>query len=172
MVTQKRNSVSKRIRYFFVNGDLHKTIHVNRSSDLVVAWNYSEKRRAAYSWSETKKNMERAYSITEVAKMLGRHRMTIDKYIRRGLIKTPQRMYKIDGKFNSSGKYMFSEKDILDLYEYCSTVSRGRPRKDGLVNSHGLPSKSEIKSMLKQSSILYVKDEEGNFIPVWKENVW
>lgn len=172
MVTPKRKSASKRIRYFFVNDQLHKTIHINRSSDLVVAWCYPLKKRISYSWSETQKQMERAYTITEVAKMLDRHRMTIDKYIRRGSIKTPQRVYKIDGKFNTAGKYMFSEKDILSLHEYCSTLSKGRPRKDGLINVVGLPTKSEIKSMLKQSSTLYVKDEEGNFIPVWKENIW
>lgn len=172
MARKTRTGVSKRLRYFFLNGNLHKTIHINRSSDIIVAWCYPDKKRTSYSWSDTQKNMERAYSISEVANMLSRHRMTIDKYIRRGLIKSPQRMYKIDGKFNSAGKYMFSEKDILDLYEYCSTVSRGRPRKDGLVTSTGLPTKSELKSALKQQSVLYVKDEDGNFIPVWKENMW
>lgn len=172
MAKQTRKITSKRIRYFFLNGNLHKTIHINRSSDLIVAWNYPEKRRTSYSWSDTQKNMERAYAITDVANMLNRHRMTIDKYIRQGLIKTPQRMYKIDGKFDSAGKYMFSEKDILDLHEYCSTISKGRPRKDGLINTSGLPSRSEVKSMLKQSAVLYVKSDDGNFIPVWKENIW
>ena len=172
MARKKGKRVSKRIRYFFLNDSLHKTIHINRSSDLIVAWSYPDKKRISYSWSDAQKNMERAYTITEVANMLNRHRMTIDKYIRRGLIKTPQRIYKIDGKFNSIGKYMFSEKDIISLHEYCSTVSRGRPRKDGLVNTVGLPSKTEIRSIMKDKSVLYVKDEEGNFIPVWKENVW
>lgn len=172
MAKQQGKTKSKRIRYFFLNNDLHKTIHINRSSDLIVAWNYPQKRRASYSWSDAQKNMEKAYSITDVANMLNRHRMTIDKYIRQGLIKTPQRMYKIDGKFNSAGKYMFSEKDILELHEYCSTISKGRPRKDGLINTSGLPSRSEVKAMIKQSSVLYVKDDDGNFIPVWKENAW
>lgn len=172
MANKQRKNTSKRIRYFFLNGDLHKTIHINRSSDLIVAWNYPLKRRTSYSWSDAQKNMEKAYSITEVANMLNRHRMTIDKYIRQELIKTPQRLYKIDGKFNSAGKYMFSEKDILDLHEYCSTISKGRPRKDGLINTSGLPSRSEVKAMIKQSSVLYIKDDDGNFIPVWKENIW
>jgi hypothetical protein len=172
MGKQQGKTASKRIRYFFLNGDLHKTIHINRSSDIVVAWNYPNRKRTSYSWSDAQKNMEKAYTITDVAKILDRHRMTIDKYIRQELIKTPQRIYKIDGKFDSAGKYMFSEKDVLDLHEFCSTISKGRPRKDGLINTSGLPSRSEVKSMLKQSSVLYVKDEDGNFIPVWKENNW
>ena len=79
---------------------------------------------------------------------------------------------KIDGKFDSYGKYFFSEKEVLDLHDYCSTVSVGRPRKDGLVNSSGLPTRSEVKSMLKETSTLYIKNDSGEFIPVWKENVW
>jgi hypothetical protein len=116
--------------------------------------------------------MEKAYTITEVANILNRHRMTIDKYIRDGIIRTPERSYKIDGKFDSYGKYFFSEKEVLELHDYCSTVSVGRPRKDGLVNSSGLPTRSEVRSMLKETSTLYIKNDSGEFIPVWKENVW
>jgi hypothetical protein len=172
MVNKKRKGTPKKVRYFFLNNMLHKTLHVNRASDLITTWCYPEKRRAAYSWSETQKNMEKAYSITEVAFILSRHRMTIDSYIREGKIRTPQRMYKLDGKFNQLGKYMFSEKDILELHEYCSTISVGRPRKDGLINSSGLPTRSELKAVLKESAVMYIKNDDGDFIPVWKENMW
>ena len=172
MARRKGKTLSKKVRYFFVNEMLHKTLHVNRSSDIVTAWCYSQKRRTAYSWSETQKGMEKANTITEVANILNRHRMTIDKYIRDGIIRTPERSYKIDGKFDSYGKYFFSEKEVLELHDYCSTVSVGRPRKDGLVNSSGLPTRSEVRSMLKETSTLYIKNDSGEFIPVWKENVW
>jgi hypothetical protein len=172
MASNKRRSVSKRIGYFFVNGLLHKTLNVNRGQDLITAWCYSEKRRVSYVWSDTQKNLEKAYTITQVADMLGRHRMTIDKYIRNGYIRTPQRTYIIDGKFDKLGKYMFSERDILDLHEYFCSVSVGRPRKDGVINSLNLPTRSELKAALKTASVLYIKNDEGDFVPVWKENTW
>ena len=42
----------------------------------------------------------------------------------------------------------------------------------GLINSSGLPTRSEVRSMLKETATLYIKNDSGEFIPVWKENVW
>ena len=53
---------------------------------------------------------------------------------------------------------MFSESDIFDLHEYI--LDSGY--------SAEMPSKAELKALLKNNLILYTKTEEGKFIPVWK----
>jgi hypothetical protein len=111
-----------------------------------------------YPYLEAKKNMETAYSIKEVGEMLNKHRVTIQDYILEGKILTPQKIYPI-GKSPEDGwyKYLFSEKDILDLHAYI--LESG--------HSKNLPSKAELLALLKHNFILYTKTDSG-FVPVWK----
>jgi hypothetical protein len=90
--------------------------------------------------------------------MLNKHRVTIQDYIIEGKIKSPQKIYPI-GKASEETwfKYMFSEKDILDLHEYI--LESG--------HSKNVPSKAELLALLKHNFILYTKTDSG-FVPVWK----
>lgn len=102
--------------------------------------------------------MENAYSIAEAGKILGRHKVSIERYILAGKIKEPQRVYAIsnpDGKWN---KFMLSESDILDLHQFIAEEG----------HSKELPSRTELLALLKQNVILYTKSSDGNFVPVWK----
>ena len=102
--------------------------------------------------------MENAYSTVEVAKILERHKVTIEDYILDGKIKMPQRVYPISNPESSWSKFMFSESDILDLHQFI--LDSGY--------SKDLPSRNELKALLKNNVILYTKVEEGKFVPVWK----
>jgi hypothetical protein len=48
----------------------------------------------------------------------------------------------------------------------------GRPRKDGLITNNQTPTAAELAISLGDSALLYQKDANGNFIPVFTENVW
>jgi hypothetical protein len=75
-----------------------------------------------------------------------------------GKIKAPQKVYPIGNPDSKWSKYMFNQKDILDLHEF---ISEGG-------HSGRLPSKSELMAILKHNIILYTKTEDGKFVPVWK----
>ena len=171
MAVRKRNRVRKKPRYLYVNGDLHKVLRVNRSEDLLYAWNYPKGKRVAYVWSETQKTMQRAFSVTEVAALFGRNPFVIKQYILDGEIKQVQKTYTLDERRNP-GKYFFSEDDIRMLWEFLSGRNLGRPRKDGELVQYPLPSKAELEAMLKHETILYMKDASGDFMPVWKQPEW
>ena len=158
MARKTRRRPSKEIRYFFLNGKVHKTLSSSRAKDTLVAWRYEDSKRVMYPYLEAKKNMETAYSIKEVGEMLNKHRVTIQDYILEGKILTPQKIYPI-GKSPEDGwyKYLFSEKDILDLHAYI--LESG--------HSKNLPSKAELLALLKHNFILYTKTDSG-FVPVWK----
>lgn len=169
--TRSRRNRKPRLRYFYLNGDLHKVLSINRAQDLVVAWNYKEQKRVGYIWSDARKRLEKAFTMMQVSKMINRHRVNIERYILNGHIRAPQRTYTLDDK-RTPGKYLFSESDVYDLHDYLLTVHIGRPRKDGKTTPGRMPSKAELKAMMRHDTVMYVKQSDGTFTPVWKEMDW
>lgn len=168
---KSRRSSSKPLKYFYINGDLHKVLRVVRPSDFVEAWNYPQARRVGYVWSDVKKRMQRALTLQEVCKIINRHRVQVELYIINGKIKTPQRIYTLDGD-RKPGKYFFSEDDVLDLHDYLLTVHIGRPRKDGQITPRNMPTKAELRAIMKHDLVTYVKTGDNEFQPIWKEVEW
>lgn len=109
--------------------------------------------------------------MQQVGKMIGRTRVQIENYILRGDIRRPQRIYTLDVE-KKPGKYFFSEADVLGLHDYLLTVHIGRPRKDGRITPGKMPSKAELRAMMKHDLVTYVKTDEGEFRPIWKEIDW
>jgi len=158
MAREKRQIVRKKLLYFFLNGKIHKVLKSSRARDEMIAWCYPDKKRVMYSYSLVKKNMENAYSTVEAAKLLNRHKVTLEEYILQGKIKQPQKVYPISNPESSWSKYMFSESDILDIHQFI--IDAGYIRE--------LPSRSELQALLKHNLILYTKTNDGSFVPVWK----
>lgn len=155
----KRDGKSKSLRYFFLNDKIHKVLKSSRSKDEMIAWCYPDKKRMMYSYSQVKKNMETAYTVVEVARMLNKHRVTIQEYILNEKVSTPQKIYPI-GQPDSENwsQYMFNQKNILDIHQHI--LDSG--------HSKEIPSKAEVQALLKNNLVLYTKTEDGKFVPVWK----
>jgi hypothetical protein len=171
MARKSRKRAERRVLYFYLNNVLHRTLQVNRADDTIVAWNFLEEKRVAYNNSDVQKNKQHAYSISEVGKLINRHVDTIKRHLRSGDIKKPQQAYSLDDK-EKLGRYLFSENDIRELREFFKTIHIGRPRKDGNITASNIPSKSELEAMLRNETVLYVKNSEGTFVPVWKQPEW
>jgi hypothetical protein len=118
MVRKDRSRTRKKFFYFFLNQKIHKVLKASRAKDEIVAWCYPDKKRVMYSYSQVEKNMEKAYSIVEAGKILGRHRVTIEEYILQGKIKRPQKVYPISNPDSTWSRYMLSESDILDIHQF------------------------------------------------------
>ena len=108
---------------------------------------------------------------SEVGKLINRHVDTIKRHLRSGDIRKPQQAYSLYDK-EKLGRYLFSENDIRELREFFKTVHIGRPRKDGNITASNIPSKVELEAMLRNETVLYVKNSEGTFVPVWKQPEW
>lgn len=159
----KRN---KPMIYFYLNGDLHQRLHVNRVTDTLVAWNHRTRKRVGYSYSDVMRRAERAYKTKEVGLMFNRTRLTLERGIINGDIPAPQKSYSITT--GTPKGYWWNEEDIMNAWDFLSQVHRGRPRKDGLVTTKNIPSLRELRAMLRQEVILYVQTDDGEFIPSWK----
>jgi len=158
MARENRQRLRKKFVYFFLNGKVHKVLRLSRAKDEVVAWCYLDKKRVMYSYSQVDKNMEKAYTVAEVGKILGRHKVTIEEYILQGKVKQPQKVYPISNPESTWSKYMLNEANILDIHEFI--IDAGHIR--------DLPSRSELQALLKHNLIMYTKTEDGKFVPVWK----
>ena len=158
MARENRQRLRKKFVYFFLNGKVHKVLRLSRAKDEVVAWSYLDKKRVMYSYAQVDKNMEKAYTVAEVSKILGRHKVTIEEYILQGKVKQPQKVYPISNPESTWSKYMLNEANILDIHEFI--IDAGHIR--------DLPSRSELQALLKHNLIMYTKTEDGKFVPVWK----
>ena len=171
MVKQNRKKAQRRLLYFYLNDALHRVLQVSRSEDVLIAWNFVEGKRVAYNYSDVQKNKKHAYSISEAAKLINRHVDTIKRHLRSGDIIKPQQAYALDDK-TKLGRYYFTDADIRDMREFFKTVHIGRPRNDGAVTASNIPSKAELDAMLRNETILYAKNDNGDFVPVWKQPEW
>lgn len=171
MGRKTRSNSTTRLRYFYLNGKLHKVLRRSRAEDLLVAWDYLSGKRVAYSLADVNKNKQHAYPISEVVKIIGKHEDTIKLHLYRGNLKFPQQIYSLNGN-KTPGKYLWSEDDIRHMHDFFKTVHRGRPRSDGRITPGDMPSRAEIEAMMRQENILYVKNNEGEFVPVWKQPEW
>jgi hypothetical protein len=158
MAGKKRQRTRKSFLYFFLNDKIHKVIRSHRAKDELIAWCYPDRKRVMYSYSQVEKYMSDAYTINQVGEMVGKHKVTIEEYILQGKIREPQRVYPIGNPDSTWNKFMFNEKDIMDLHEFIADIGY----------SKNLPTKAELQAILKHNLILYTKTEEGKFVPVWK----
>lgn len=157
MARTVRKKQAKRFSYFFLNNKIHKVLRYSRSKDELIAWCYPDKKRVMYSYSDVVKNMQNAYTTSQTASVLNKHKVTIEDYILDKKIKFPQKVYPISNPDSKWYKFMFSESDIMDIHQFILETGY----------SKNMPSKNELKALLKHNMILYTKTDDG-FVPVWK----
>jgi hypothetical protein len=171
MAKQAGKRFSKKYKFFYLNDELHKVLERHRDSDLLVAWNYNKWERVAYNLSDVNVHRRPAYTIKEVSAMIGKGVNTIKRHMREGNLPKPMRADPLQGT-NKPGQFYFSEDDIRLMREFFRNLHWGRPRKDGTVREQDMPSKAELEAMLRNETILYAKNEQGEYVPVWKAPQW
>ena len=171
MGSKTRTKSSTSLRYFYLNSRLHKVLRRSRAEDLLIAWDYQSEKRVAYSLTDVNKNKQHAYPISQVVKIIGKHEDTIKMHLSKGNLQYPQQSYSLNGN-KTPGKYFWSEDDIRKMHDFFKTVHRGRPRIDGRITPGNMPSRAEVEAIMRQDNILYVKNNDGDFIPVWKQPEW
>ena len=156
--------------FFYLNGELHRAIHLNRAEDILTVYNFARRQKMVYNGRDIRLRRQPAFTTKQVATMINRHRQTIVNDMYEGNIKRPARSWPIRKDYAGRGTLRWSEEDIMAAHEYYATRHFGRPRQDGLVTPLPLPSKTELRAMIRQHgrTVLFTKDKEGDFVPVWK----
>lgn len=159
---------------FFINSKFHEVVNVNRSAGMIRAYNFIDDSIVTYSISDYKKFRQQAFTIGNVSKLVGRDTTAIWKAIDRGAITKPYMLpLKKDagkGQFavGRVGVYYFSEDNIYEVREYFASIHKGRPRADGAITSYKVPTVEELDALLGKREMVYVKNKNGEYVPIWK----
>jgi hypothetical protein len=152
----------KHSRKVFINGELHEKIHINLPADVITTFNYIQDKIVRYPYKSIKPYMQRAYTIGEAAKIIRRHPDRIRSYVSSGELPRPQQA-------GSLGNWYFCDDDILNLQDFFANVHFGRPRNDGAITpKRDSVTKEEVDARLGRREVLYIQNDDGEFIPVWR----
>jgi hypothetical protein len=180
MDSSKRNIQSKtynnepvvkgKVKVYFLNDDLVRVHHRSRSTGMVTFYNITKDRLETCLLSDFKKNHERAYSVSETAKLVNRHRKYIPDLIKRGVIPPPTGA-QLNGERHWQVRAYYSESQIREIRSILASIHIGQPRKDKLITNNMTPTSQELTRRMGDGILTYVKTEDGRFIPVWNETV-
>jgi len=162
--SRKQFSVLKTLKRkkVFINGELHQIVHINIPADILTTFNFIQNKMLRYPYKAIKPSMQKAYMIGEVATVVNRHKDRIRCAIREGGVPQPQ-------KAGPNGKKYFNAEDILNIQDYFANVHFGRPRNDGAITpKRNSVTKEEVDARLGRREVLYVQNDNGEFIPVWR----
>lgn len=155
---------------WFLNGDLVKVHHTNRSNGIVSLFNINKGQIESCLLSDFRKNREKAYTVHETSKLINRHRKYLPTLMKQGTIPEPTGA-SLNKERGWQIKAYYSQSQIYEIRDILATYTIGRPRKDGLVNNNITPTRQELTRRLGEGILTYTKNSDGDFIPVWSETV-
>jgi len=159
---------SKKI--WFLNKDLVRVIHYNRSNGIMSIYNITKDKTESCLTKEFKNKKERAYTVSETADLVNRHRKYMPTLMKRGIIPNPIGAQK-DGKRAWQIRSYYSESQVREIRDILATYHIGRPRKDNLITNDITPTKAELTRRMGDGILTYTKTEDGRFIPIWSESI-
>lgn len=158
-------------KYFFLNDKLVKKIAHNRGSNIIYLYNVTEQKNQTMLLSDFKKYSKRAYTVKNAAKILNRSHMQLHRYAESGLIDPPVGVLP-NGERAWQHLSFYSEDDIFNIREAMTTISRGRPRKDGYIVNNSVLTEQEVRAKMGDALMLYTQTKDGRFVPVWAEETY
>ena len=180
MATAKRDIQSKEYnntsvitgnkKIWFLNGDLVRLYHSSRSTGLVSVYNITKDRLETCLRTDFRRNRQRAYTVTETAKLVNRSQKYLPRLIKRGVIPPPVGAT-IGGIRGWQIRAYYSEDDVKEIRSILSTIHIGQPRKDKLVTNNMTPTSQELTRRMGDGILTYTKTEDGRYIPVWSESI-
>jgi hypothetical protein len=156
-------SVKPLKRKVFINGEVHHVVRIDRPKGIVYLFNLETKKQYNMTYADYKEFKKACYRIGEASRALNRHPDRLRHAMRNGLVSKPA----LAGPENKM-TYYFSADNIFEFREYFAGLHRGRPRNDGMITSSRVPTREELEATLNMRQMLYVRKEDGTYIPIWK----
>lgn len=157
-------------KVWFLNGDLVRVYHLNRSNGIMSVYNIIKDQIESCLISDFKKNRERAYTVGETADLVNRHKKYMPSLMNRGVIPEPTGSQK-GGARGWQVRSYYSESQVKEIRDILATYHMGRPRKDKLITNDITPTTQELQRRMGDGILTYTRTEDGRFIPVWSESI-
>lgn len=155
---------------WFLNGDLVRLHHSSRSTGIVSVYNITKDRLESCLRADFRKNREKAYTVSETARLVNRHRKYFPSLIKRGIIPPPVGA-QVGGTREWQVRAYYSESQLKEIRDILASIHIGRPRKDNLITNNQTPTSQELTRRTGDGILMYTKTEDGRFIPVWGESI-
>jgi hypothetical protein len=157
-------------KVWFLNGDLVRSHHINRSNGIMSVYNITKDQIESCLISDFKKNRLRAYTVGQTAELVNRHKKYMPQLVYRGVIPPAMGSQKGGGTGWQVRSY-YSELQVRELRDILASYHHGRPRLDGLITNDETPTKQELTRRMGDGILTYTRTDDGRFIPVWSESI-
>lgn len=164
---------------------LYRVMDKDPIKDEILVYDFQEHVKRILRLSDWKKYSEKAYTLPEVCELIGRSYWYTRRIVREemGWPGTPA-TYDPDNLDDPEvwRRWYFSKDDVLDIHKYMASIDprgegyhhkqsgrRNYPKpKNKLVKRHDMPTREEVLAKLNSDEIYYVKNADGEFVPVFK----
>ena len=157
-------------KVWFLDGDLVRSYHLNRSNSIMSVYNINKDQIESCLLGDFKKKRLRAYTVTETAVLVNRHKKHLSRLISEQKIPAPTGASKDKVRGWQIRSY-YSESQVHEIRDILATHNMGRPRKDGLINNNSTPTKQELTRRMGDGILTYTRTEDGRFVPIWSESI-
>jgi hypothetical protein len=157
-------------KVWFLNGDLVRVHHINRSNGIMSVYNIIKDQIESCLISDFKKNRERAYTVGQTADLVNRHKKYMPSLMMRQVIPYPTGSQK-GGARGWQVRSYYSESQVRAIRDILATYHMGRPREDKLITNNITPSPQELTRRMGDGILTYTRTEDGRFIPIWSESI-
>jgi hypothetical protein len=157
-------------KVYFLNGDLVRVHHFNRSNGIMSVYNITKDRIESCLVSDFKRNREKAFTVGETAELVNRHKKYLPDLMKRGILPEPMGSQK-GGARGWQVRSYYSESQVHEIRDILASYHMGRPRKDKLITNDITPSRQELTRRMGSGILTYTRTEDGRFIPVWGESI-
>lgn len=137
---------------------------MNKANDKATLWNYEKKQREVHSLAVVSQLYEQAYSLKDIGELLNRSPRTLRD--RLDEFPKPYRIYSMIHQKEYGRRWDADQ--VMEIREVLAHTHFGRPRLDGEAFPLPVPTRTELRAMLNQEAVVYVKNKDGEFIPTWK----
>lgn len=162
--------ISGNKKVWFLNGDLVRIHHLNKSNGIMSVYNIVQDRIESCLITDFKNKRERAYTVGETAQLVNRHKKYMPSLMNRGIIPRPTGSQK-GGETGWQVRSYYSESQVYEIRDILASYHIGTPRKDKLVTNNITPTRQELTRRLGDGMLTYTRTEDGRFIPIWGESI-
>lgn len=160
----------KRRKVWFLGDDLVSIDTKVPAQGIVKIKNWTKDKFMYMSIAEFKRVRKHAYPPAEVAELLNYSRLTLRDLYMAKIIPSPIPRSAENQDPNGYWTY-YKEETIYTIREIIAGRHRGRPRKDGLTINKKVPTESELSARLNKAYVVYLKTEDGTFVPTFPETI-
>lgn len=157
-------------KIWFLNNDLVRLYHSSRSTGMVTVFNITKNRLETCLRSDFRKNRQRAFTVSETAQLVNRHRKYFPSLVRRGVVPPPMGATE-GGVRGFKIRAYYSESQVKEIRDILASYHLGRPRRDKLITNGITPTSQELTRRIGDGILTYTRTEDGRFIPVWSEKI-